>query len=126
MTIEMIDGRSTIHACNCKDATPCMNDCTCNVNKVSDIIDADQERKIALLNSREELCSKIADIAKEYDLRRDLVLAPLLDALSRTDKFLEELDRPLCFGTYTCSDRDLESCPVERSGACYRKVRGCC
>jgi len=37
MKIEMIDGRSTIHACNCEDATPCMNGCTCNKNKVSTV-----------------------------------------------------------------------------------------
>ena len=106
--------------------TPANNHvCDCNQNKVSEIIDADQERKAALLNSRKELTLRIADIAKEYEQRRDVVLAPLWDALTKTDELLEELDQPMCFGTYTCPDRDLENCPVKRSAACYRKVRGC-
>ena len=106
------------HVCNCTGKALS--------HEVSPIIDADQERKTTLLHSREELVRNIREIGDDYIQRRDAVLAPMYEALQKTDDLLEDLNRPSCFGTYTCTDRDLESCPVERSGACYRKVKGCC
>ena len=92
--------------------------CTCNHKGLSDIIDADQERKEALLTSRRELVQKIREIENDYAQRRNAILAPIFEALQRTDELLENLNRPACFGTMTCGDRDYEICSSMRVKAC--------
>jgi gamma-glutamyl:cysteine ligase YbdK (ATP-grasp superfamily) len=96
------------------------------VSDVTPIIDAEADQKAALERSQDELICKITDIAADYNERMMAVIMPLQKALDKTNQMLEDYNRPACFGTYTCSDRDLENCPVRTSGACYRKVRGCC
>jgi hypothetical protein len=61
------------------------------------VIDADYDRKTALIKSRDELSEAVAKIIRDYNERKTAAIAPLLEAIKRTDKMLLVFSRPSCF-----------------------------
>lgn len=119
MTIEMIDGRSTIHECKCEDATPCEDDCTYNHKGLSPVIDADAERLKALMVASRLVLDEIEAIDREAKNK----LRPLYNRLAELQNERERLGpKASCFGKFgemlqAGTTGPCDSCP---------QVVGCC
>jgi hypothetical protein len=86
----------------CKNEnTTAHNNCTCNqkiVSGVAPVIDAEAKQKSALIRSRDEMQDKIFEICQDYESRKTSAIAPLMEAIKRTNQMINVLTRPECFG----------------------------
>ena len=121
MTIEMIDGRSTIHACNCEDATPCMNDCTCKEKVLSPVIDAEAEQIAECNAAIESLSASIQSVYEHHRKLADTEAAHYVDRLIERRKQLAELQPPGCLDRFSSQPEPRSQCDTCTVAArCYK------